>query len=186
MSKITLKKVAVLSLLIGLAIGFRLINYRYTLAPNLELVTSISVLAAVAFSWRFGLIAALASMAISDLIIGNTTIAYFTWGSFAVIALSAAIMRKLSTRPALQTASSIGFAAASSFFFYVVTNFGVWLEGWYPQNFQGLVECYVAAIPFYRTMLIGNIILVPTAISIYQLYGHRVAVKKLVVDAFVG
>lgn len=34
--------------------------------------------------------------------------------------------------------------------FYLISNFGVWL-GWhaYARNWEGLIACYVAAIPFY-------------------------------------
>ena len=48
---------------------------------------------------------------------------------------------------------------APSLIFFVTTNFAVWaLHGYYAKTFAGLVECYVAAIPFYRTMLTGDLI----------------------------
>jgi len=41
--------------------------------------------------------------------------------------------------------------------FFVVTNFSVWaFTGMYEKTFAGLTACYVAGLPFYRTMLAGD------------------------------
>ena len=51
--------------------------------------------------------------------------------------------------------SSIGVGVV----FFIVSNFGVWLGGtMYPMTFEGLVTCYVAAIPFFRATLTSNIL----------------------------
>ena len=44
----------------------------------------------------------------------------------------------------------------SSTVFFVVSNFGVWLGGFYPLTLNGLVECYVLAVPFYGALLVGD------------------------------
>jgi hypothetical protein len=44
----------------------------------------------------------------------------------------------------------------SSTIFFVLSNFGVWLGGFYPMTFAGLVECYVLAIPFYGVTILGD------------------------------
>ena len=50
---------------------------------------------------------------------------------------------------------------ASSVVFFIISNFGVWLlSGFYSLNFQGLLECYVAGIPFFRSTLISTLIFV--------------------------
>lgn len=42
--------------------------------------------------------------------------------------------------------------------FFVVTNFAVWAaRSMYVGTAAGLLECYVSALPFYRTMLAGDI-----------------------------
>ena len=53
----------------------------------------------------------------------------------------------------------LGLAAfAGSVLFFVITNFGTWLEsGLYPHSLNGLAACYVAAIPFYRNSLAGDL-----------------------------
>lgn len=63
----------------------------------------------------------------------------------------------LKTKPS--RLSVIAGAALGSFLFFVVTNFFVWLEGsLYPQVWNGLVECYTMAIPFYRNQLVADLV----------------------------
>lgn len=52
-----------------------------------------------------------------------------------------------------------GAAVASSVLFFVLTNFGMWLfSGFYPLTWEGLVACYVAAIPFFQNTLAGDLL----------------------------
>ncbi len=178
-------KIAIAAGLIGLAAGWRILNFNYHVAPNLEIVTTVSVLAAIILGWRGALIVPIASMVISDIVIGNSSIFVFTWSAFVIIGLGALLLRKLNNKPKTQILASLGFAITSSFAFFVITNFGVWAQGWYPATLLGLTECFVNAIPFYRTMLIGNIILVPAAVSVYQLVKIRAESKASVVDTLV-
>jgi len=171
--------------LVVVAVSWRIVNNSYNIAPNLELITTASVLAALIIGLRAALIVPIVTMVISDIIIGNTSIFMFTWGAFAIIGLSATLLRKLSQKPKAQILYSIGFAAASSFMFFLITNFGVWAQGWYPATLAGLADSYIMAIPFYRTMLIGNLILVPTSIAIWQTIKYRQVTKQLVIDTFI-
>jgi hypothetical protein len=46
----------------------------------------------------------------------------------------------------------------SSVMFFFVTNFGVWaFESLYPKNWSGLITCYMAAIPFFRNSIAGDL-----------------------------
>lgn len=184
-TKTILKKVAFIIILIGLAIGWRVINHNFQIAPNLELVTVVSVIATIVIGWRAAVIVPISTMILSDLIIGNSSIFIFTWSSFVVIGLAAILLRKLNQKPKSQVVYSVGFAVAGSFFFFIVTNFGVWAQGWYPATWAGLGDCFMMAIPFYKTMLIGNMILVPTAVATWQFVKVRHTAKNLVVDTLV-
>lgn len=63
-----------------------------------------------------------------------------------------------------------GFAPATLFF--IVTNFVVWaFQHHYPMTWAGFVECYAAALPFYRTMLVGDLCYVSTLVA--ALYAAR-------------
>jgi hypothetical protein len=55
----------------------------------------------------------------------------------------------------------IGAATLSaSLLFFLISNFGSWLGQALPYgySFAGLVDCYTAAIPFYRGTLVGDLV----------------------------
>jgi hypothetical protein len=45
----------------------------------------------------------------------------------------------------------------ASLLFFLISNFGVWLN-WYPKNIEGLIRCYILALPFYGRTLMGDLI----------------------------
>jgi hypothetical protein len=49
---------------------------------------------------------------------------------------------------------------ASSIIFFIVTNFGVWVvqNSMYPKTIEGLAACYLAAVPFFRNTVIGDLL----------------------------
>lgn len=53
----------------------------------------------------------------------------------------------------------LGCSVAASTAYFVISNFGVWL-GWgvYPHTREGLVACYVAALPYYRSSSLSTLI----------------------------
>jgi hypothetical protein len=45
-----------------------------------------------------------------------------------------------------------------SLIFFATTNFAVWaFSGMYPLTWQGLVQCYVAALPFLDKTVLGDL-----------------------------
>ena len=176
---LSIKKILLIIVLVAIAVSWRIINHNYSIAPNLELITVVSVLAAIIIDWKAAIIVPLGSIILSDLIIGNSSIFIFTWSSFALIGIGSLLLRKLNNKPKSQIIYSLGFAVASSFTFFIITNFGVWAQGWYPATLTGLITCYTVALPFYRTMLIGNMIIVPVAVSAWQLVKARELDKEL-------
>ncbi len=50
-------------------------------------------------------------------------------------------------------------AVAASTAYFIISNFGVWI-GWglYPHTREGLVACYVAALPYYRTSTLSTLV----------------------------
>lgn len=47
---------------------------------------------------------------------------------------------------------------ACSLIFFVATNFAVWaFSGMYPLTWQGLTQCYVAALPFLEKTVLGDL-----------------------------
>ncbi len=54
--------------------------------------------------------------------------------------------------------------------FWLVSNFAVWsFRDLYPHTAAGLVTCYAAAIPFFRSMLVGDLFYVTLIFGSYAL-----------------
>lgn len=49
-------------------------------------------------------------------------------------------------------------AVFSATLFFIITNFAVWTSGYYGYSLQGLIMCYVMAIPFYISTLTSTVI----------------------------
>lgn len=60
----------------------------------------------------------------------------------------------------------------SSILFFIVSNFGVWITAagtFYPMNFSGLVGCYVAAIPFLRLSVLGDLLFIGVFFGAFEM-----------------
>jgi hypothetical protein len=58
--------------------------------------------------------------------------------------------------------------------FFVVTNFAVWaFESDYSRSAAGLLACYVAAVPFFRWMLMGDVFYLVVLFGCAALAGVR-------------
>ena len=96
----------------------------------------------------------LATMIVSDLVIGVHSLWWATWGACVLAVLIGTWLRR---RRGVGVVA--GAAVASSLVFFLVTNAAVWAEGLlYPRTLAGLVDCYVAAIPFWRNSLLGDLL----------------------------
>ena len=97
----------------------------------------------------------LAAMMLSDTILGfdglGTELAVYGCAA-ATVGLGIWVGRN---RSVLRIGSA---AIAASLLSFVVTDLAVWAFGTlYPHTFAGLVACYVAAIPFLRNILAGDL-----------------------------
>jgi hypothetical protein len=85
---------------------------------------------------------------------------YWTYGAFALMVLIGSFIKKVSFR------SVIAGAVAAALLHWIVTDFGVWLGGCtdittgkpYTRDMDGLMRCYVLALPYLKNMLIGNLV----------------------------
>lgn len=78
----------------------------------------------------------------------------FIYCGFALVVCCGMWLRRRRTPGRIAVA---GFAGST--LFYLVTNFAVWVIGpeSYPNTFGGLVQCYIAGLPFYRNFLIATL-----------------------------
>jgi len=168
------KIILILSLLIIGVVG-RLVPH----PPNVTPIIAIALLAAHAFKNKWiAILIPLTGMWISDLIINNYLYAgyydkfvFFSNGSlwiYGAILLAVLIGKVLIRSIKLSTVFLSSFSA--SFFFFIITNFGVWLSNMmYPKSLLGLIECYTLAIPFFGNALIGDLIYSVALFTSYSL-----------------
>ena len=88
---------------------------------------------------------------VTDYFIGFHSITFFTWGSILIIGLISQYFKK-------NIYVRLLGALSASLVFYLFSNFGVWSLGSYSYTFDGLILCYIAAIPFYTNTLLSTII----------------------------
>jgi hypothetical protein len=88
----------------------------------------------------------LGAMFIGDLYWGLHSFMFWTYGSVILAVLFTALGYNIWIN-----------ALTASVGFFVVTNFGVWASGYYGLTFEGLVACYIAAIPFFTNTLLGTL-----------------------------
>ena len=148
-------------LFILMGVLFRLIPH----LPNFTPIAAIALFGGANLSKKQAVIVPFAIMIASDIIIGLHPLIVFTWGSFILTAFIGLWLKN--NRTAINI---FGAAASSSVIFFIFTNFGVWAlpASWYPHTLNGLIACYVSALPFYRNMLLGDIFYVALFFGAYE------------------
>jgi hypothetical protein len=145
-------KRAIVILLIALAIIGRLVPHPDNFTP----VLGVALFAGAMLPGSAAYLIAFAAVFLSDLALGNS----FTGTTVVVYAcfLVGAALGKWLGRERTWRKTALA-TLGGSLLFYVATNFAVWMEpgGLYPRTWDGLLECYWMAIPFFRNSLAGDI-----------------------------
>jgi len=140
-----------------LVVGLILVGIVSRLVPhpwNATPLTAIALFGGTYLPKRWAILLPLAIIAMSDLWLGWHSTIPFTWGAFAATGWLAWWVRVRPSATRILAGSLLG-----SVIFFVVTNFGVWAtQTLYPKTLAGLWQCYVAGIPFFRNMLVGDLI----------------------------
>lgn len=123
------------------------------------------------------LMVTLGALVASDLVLGFHSLIPVIYGTFVLIVIGAWWAREKMTGWRIPAAAGL-----ASGFFFLVTNFAVWLQGgMYPMTGTGLVACYTAALPFWGNQLLGDLILTPVFFAVWDLVDQRFfAVQKSV------
>jgi hypothetical protein len=138
--------------------------------PNFTPVAAMALFGGAYFTkkWMAFLIPILA-MILSDIILGFHS---GMWAVYLSLILITGIGMTLFSKKKI---GNIIFASViSSVLFFVITNFAVWTSGLlYPKSAEGLVACYVAAIPFFHYTLLGDLFFVGVMFGLYHLITNR-------------
>jgi hypothetical protein len=159
--KVTRYQLAIALLLIAVGVSLRLLPHPANVAP----ITAIAIFGGSVLPRRLGAWVPVGAMMLSDMFIGFFST---TWGCYLFIALvSSYWLRKLSLY------RGIVLTLASSLFFFVVTNFAVWVtSGMYTHTWRGILQCYSMALPFFRNTVISDLIY---TVALFSLYGFACA-----------
>ncbi len=158
---------AVLFILVG--VFSRLIPH----LPNFSPLVAMALFSGVYLNKKNAWLLPLGIFLISDLIIGLHQVIFFTWGSIILIYFLGRYLRKRKS-----VANTLIFTLAGSFLFFLITNFGVWIMGWYPPNLAGLASCYLNALPFFRTSLISDFVYVVAFFGVYEYFTKKVELAR--------
>jgi hypothetical protein len=140
----------------------------FIIAPNFSPAIALVLFGGVYLKKQYAYIFPVALMMISDLFLGMHQLIFFTWGSLILVSL---IGRWLRYHKAPTTV--IGSGVGSAVVFFLITNFGVWLMGYYPQTAEGLLRCYAMAVPFFRSTVTSTIFYSVTFFGLYELAAKR-------------
>jgi hypothetical protein len=125
--------------------------------PGFTPLTNLCLFAGSKFSKIISLLLILVALVLSDILLAHiygyavfSKLSIFTYlGWFGMMFLGSSRLMK---KPLLCIFSA-------ELLFWVWTNFGYWLVmNLYPKNLAGLFSCYVAALPFLRNALCGDLV----------------------------
>lgn len=130
--------------------------------PNVTPIGAMALFGGACFvNRKMAYLLPMAAMLLSDVVLGFTRDGTFTLLAsqpvvYACILAMTAIGQLIRDRRSVWQVGTATLTGAVLFF--VVTNFAVWATaGIYPMTGSGLLECYTAAIPFFRNSLAGDV-----------------------------
>lgn len=118
--------------------------------PNFTSLIALSFYIPCIFGQRF-IPAVIFSLFFTDIVISLHSTILFTYSSIILIGIISKHFKN-----SLTYRLSGAFIAA--IIFYIFSNFGVWISGYYGYDLNGLVTCYILAIPFFTQTLISTFI----------------------------
>ena len=165
------KEIFPISLILILAFA-RLIPHPWNFTP----VIAVAILSGYFFKniyLSFSIL--LISMLIADVFLGFYENMIFVYISLLLIAF---VFFKISKK--INFKNLFIYSFAGSLIFFVISNFGVWILGSpgvdnlpYDKNLNGLIECYILAIPFFGHTFISTVIFSYPAMFIYRSLAAR-------------
>jgi hypothetical protein len=140
------------SLILGMIL-FAALSRLIPHTPNVTAITAMALLGGAYLSNRSqAVFVPLAALFLTDLIFGFHVTLLFVYGAVALIAWLAPNGKPSWLKLGLSS-------LAASFLFFFITNFGFWWMGsLYEKSAAGLIQCYVMALPFLGTQVVGDLV----------------------------
>lgn len=168
--KINSSRFIVLTLIVILAAFSRALPLVIDHTWNFTAVGALAIFAGAQFTdKRLAFIMPLAAMALADLLFLRNGFSLLVYSGFiAMVACGFLIRNKVNTVNVILAS----FISASVF--YLITNFSFFYPvTLYPRNFSGIIASYTAALPFFRNMLLGNLVYSAVLFGSFYLLSKR-------------
>lgn len=150
--------------IIGIGVLFRFLPH----PPNFVPIAAIALFGGVYLNKKYALILPIIIMILSDLILGFSASTPLVYLSFFITSLIGLFLAKRKHFSAIFLAS-----VSSSVIFFVLTNLNYWYAAsLYPKTFDGMVEAYLMAIPFFRNTLIGDLVFVGIFFGVFEIFSR--------------
>ena len=142
----------------------------FPLPPNFTPILALAIFGGAYLPNRITAISLpIISMFISDLIIGFHSQIFTVYATIILLSILGHLMKTKNFKNFAIT----GFTG--SLIFFIITNFSVWLGGsLYPLTIDGIIQCYIMAIPFFHNTLISTILFLTILF-----FGYTFAEKKI-------
>ncbi len=130
--------------------------------PNFTSLLALSFYIPAVFGIRYIPVVVVALL-FTDFFIGFHSTIIFTTGSVILIGLiSNYFNRSILFR--------IFGALIGAVIFFIISNFGVWLSGFYGYSLAGMLNCYLLAIPFFGYSALSTLIFSVIIETVYKFY----------------
>lgn len=146
--------------------------------PNFAPIGSVALFAGARLRGWQAYCVPLAAMLVTDPIRSwmEGRYAAYSWGTLIIYTsfLITVVLGRLFLRNSSSPGRIGSVALLGSTQFYLITNFPSWWSGsLYPHTWTGLVECYVAALPFFGRTMLSDLFYSAILFTAYALLAHR-------------
>jgi hypothetical protein len=148
-----------LVLTVALTVAFSKLPPEYRVW-NLSVIGAVALFTAARLGFWSGVVFTAVAIGLKDLCL------YYIWPEWQPYPLTwvyftgYVLLGWLFLRRSASVGRAVGVALGGGLLFFLVSNFGSWVEQALPYGYslRGLIDCYVAAIPFYRGTFLGDVV----------------------------
>ncbi len=133
--------------------------------PNFTPIIAVAILSGYFFKNLYASIGVvITSVLLTDIILGFYPSMAMVYLSLIIIVLSFYKLNNL-----INFKNLFLYGLSGSIIFFIFSNLGVWMfDGLYEKNINGLVQCYVMAIPFFKNTLASTLVFSYATLIVYK------------------
>ena len=133
--------------------------------PNFTPIIAVAILSGYFFKNLYVSIGVvITSVFLTDIMLGFYPSMVMVYLSLIIIVLSFYKLNNL-----INFKNLFLYGLSGSIIFFIFSNLGVWMfDALYEKNINGLVQCYVMAIPFFKNTLASTLVFSYTTLIVYK------------------